>query len=332
VNILVTGGAGYIGSHICLELLSTNLNVFVIDNLSSSSIKNIENIQKITSKEINFLNLDIRDKNKLNQFFSKHKIDAVMHLAGLRSCNKSIANPEDYYDVNVLGTINLLESMKKTSCRTLIFCSSASVYGSQNIFPISETVGLLPNSPYARSNLIIEEYLKDLRHSDKTWSIGILRCFNSAGAHKSGLLGENILNTQDSLISHLSRVVLGKYSKLDIYGDNCNTYDGTPVRDYVHVVDVAKAHINSLSLLIKKQRIFIINIGCGVGYSVLEMIKNFEKITKKKIHYEFLDRRTGDVECSFADLSFTKQLINWNPKFNIDDICKDTLESQKNKF
>ncbi len=328
-KILVTGGAGYIGSHTLVELSEAGYDFVVYDNLSNSSSEALKRVEKITRKPIEFVKGDIRDKNTLENCFKQYDLYSVIHFAGLKAVGESVEKPLEYYDNNVCGTRLLLEVMKKFDCKSIVFSSSATVYGDPAITPIKEDfpTGATTN-PYGRSKYFIEEILKDLYKSDNSWNIAILRYFNPVGAHKSGLIGEDPNGLPNNLMPYISQVAVGKLEYLRVFGDDYDTIDGTGVRDYIHVVDLAKAHVKALEYLQNNRGLLITNLGTGKGYSVLEMVKAFEKASGKKVPYKIVQRRAGDIAKCYADPSFAKESLNWKAKKDINDMCKDSWNWQ----
>jgi UDP-glucose 4-epimerase len=334
MNILVTGGAGFIGSHVCVKLLELGYKIIVIDNLSNSLISTLYNISKIVNIDLNidedidayftFIKADIRDKVPLEKIFSMHQINAVIHFAGLKSVKESVENPEDYYSNNVDGSINLFNVMKRFNCKTIIFSSSATVYGDSKEIPIKESSELFPNNPYGQSKKIVEDFLKNLFILDETWRIAILRYFNPIGAHKSCLIGEIQVNVPNNLIPYIMKVASGELKILNIFGNDYDTHDGTGVRDYIHVTDLSYGHIKSLKVLMEKPQVIIVNLGTGVGYSVLDVVRTFEKVTKQKIIYKISGRRDGDVAVSYADPTLAKEILDWEATYNLEDMCHDS--------
>lgn len=340
MRVLVTGGAGYIGSHTSLELLKAGHQVIVLDNLTNSKLTNLENVSLIakikleinTLKSCNFLFLqgDICDESKLNDIFSKIKIDGVIHFAGLKAVGESVKKPIKYYKNNVSGTLTLLEIMKIFNCKNFVFSSSAAIYGEPHILPIKENFPPKPASPYAESKLMVENLLRDLFLSDQNWHIAILRYFNPIGAHESGLIGENPKGLPNNLLPNIMQVAVGKLKELSIFGDNYNTHDGTAVRDYLHVVDLAKSHVKALAAIKIQEEILTLNLGTGVGHSVFDVIKTFEKISNKKILYRVIDRRKGDIDKNFTDPTLAKEKLGWEAKHNLEKMCIDSWNFQKN--
>lgn len=327
--ILITGGAGYIGSHTAISLLNNEEDILIVDNLKNSSIKSIERIKQITGKSFKFYQGDIRDENFLLTIFQKYQIKDVIHFAGLKSVSDSNNNPIEYYDNNVIGLLSLLKIMLKFDCKNIVFSSSATVYGIPEILPIKEDSFLSAINPYGRSKLMIEKILKDLYKSDTSWNICILRYFNPVGAHESGLIGEDPNDTPTNLFPLVSRVAAGLLDYLEIYGNDYPTKDGTGIRDYIHVCDLADGHNYALKQFRSEGSIYIFNLGTGNGYSVLEIIKEFEKVSNKKINYKFVNRRSGDVASCYADPTYAKECMNWSAKFSLKRMCEDQWKWQQ---
>jgi len=331
MHILVTGGAGYIGSHTSLLLLEEGHEITVLDNLSNSSAESLHRVEKITNKKIHFIEGDMRHAKLLNKIFSSQKFDAVIHFAGLKAVGESVAKPLLYYENNVVGTLHLLEAMKEASCKTLIFSSSASVYGDPKNLPITESESLKPTNPYGQTKFMIEEILRDLYTSDPVWRIARLRYFNPAGAHASGLIGEDPRGVPNNLMPFIGKVASGNLKMLSVYGNDYSTLDGTGVRDYIHVMDLALGHMAALNYLSKtKDELLTVNLGTGQGYSVLEIIRAFEEVSQKKIPYVFVDRRPGDIASCFADPGAAKKILGWEAKFGIKEMCHDAWNWQYN--
>lgn len=328
-TILVTGGAGYIGSHVCVELISAGYKVVVADNLCNSSIEAIEKVKKITKKSLDFYKVDVNSQYKLNKIFQNHNIDAVIHLAGLKSVSESNSLSISYYQANLSGSISLCRSMKKFGCKIIVFSSSATVYAPSKKLPLNENSPLLPSSPYGRTKLAVEAFLKDLYLCGDMQSIGVLRYFNPVGAHHSGLIGEDPNGTPNNLMPYISQVAIGKLDKLFIYGSDYNTHDGTGIRDYIHVVDLALGHVSALKYFLKNEKFQILNLGTGKGCSVLEMISAFERATNQKIPYEFSKRRAGDIDAFYADIKLANQILNWSAKYDLDRMCSDSWNWQQ---
>jgi UDP-glucose 4-epimerase len=328
-KILLTGGVGYIGSHVCVELINKGYEVIIVDNLCNSSKQVLERIKKITGLMPVFYETDLRDKSTLLNIFRKNNIDSVIHFAGLKSLKESIEKPLEYFDNNLNGTINLLSVMEKVNCRTLVFSSSATVYGKKQNVPVHEDSMLEASNPYGQSKLSIEILLQDLYASDVRWNIAILRYFNPAGAHESSLIGESPNNIPNNLFPYVAMVASGKLKKLTIYGNDYETRDGTGIRDYIHVVDLAEAHIKALEAIQVESKVLIVNIGTGVGYSVLDVVKEFELASNQSILYEFSDRREGDVSECYADVSLALKILNWKAKRSLTKMCQDAWSWEK---
>lgn len=330
MNILVTGGTGYIGSHTVVELLNRGYNVIIVDNLSNSKYEVLNRINRITNKDVTFYQIDVCDKAKLVEVFNKHQIDSVIHFAGLKAVGESTQIPLKYYENNILSTLSLLEVMKEFNCKNLIFSSSATVYGFQSVMPINEDASLSATNPYGRTKLFIEYILKDLCLSDKSWNIAMLRYFNPVGAHSSGLIGEDPNGIPNNLCPYITQVAIGKLPYLKVFGDDYDTIDGTGVRDYIHVVDLAIGHVCAINKLTTNPGLVIYNLGAGKGYSVLEMIKAFENATGKKIEYKITPRRAGDIGTCYADASKAYNEMGFKTSKTIDDMAIDAWRFQKN--
>lgn len=333
MKILLPGGAGYIGSHTAVELLNAGKEIVIIDNFSNSKKEVLDKIRKITGKDFKFYEMDYLDKEKLDKVFEENEIDAVLNFAGYKAVGESIQKPIEYYKNNISGCLELLETMKKHGVKKFIFSSSATVYGDPETIPITEeckTGGT--TNPYGTSKLFIEQILKDVYKSDNTWDICILRYFNPVGAHESGLIGEEPQGIPNNLMPYVARVAAGQLKELSVYGNDYDTKDGTGVRDYIHVVDLAKGHVAALKKLDKENKgLFIYNLGTGKGYSVLDMVKGFEKATGKKVPYKIAPRRAGDIATCYADPKKAKEELGWEAKKDINDMCKDSWEYiQKN--
>jgi UDP-glucose 4-epimerase len=328
MKILVTGGAGYIGSHTCIELIKADYEVVVVDNLCNSSLESLKRVEKLTNSDIPFRKIDIRDKLALTQVFEQFSIDGVIHFAGLKSVDESLVKPIEYYDTNVGGTFILAEVMRDFGCKTFVFSSSATVYGDPNVVPIKEDFPLSVTNPYGRTKLMIEEFLQDVFCTEDSWHIAILRYFNPMGAHKSGLIGEDPNDIPNNLIPYISQVAIGKLEKLSVFGGDYDTPDGTGVRDYIHVVDLARGHVKALQALENKSQVLTVNLGTGNGYSVLDMIKAFERASGKTIPYKIVDRRPGDIANCYADPSYAAKRIDWEAECELDEMCEDTWRWQ----
>ena len=329
MKILVTGGCGYIGSHTCCELLDNNYEVVIIDNLSNSKEDVIEKIKEITNKEIKFYKGDLCDKELVDKVFEKENIDAVIHFAGLKAVGESVKKPLLYYRNNLDSTLTLLEVMGKYNCKKLVFSSSATVYGNPKTLPIKEDFPLQTTNPYGSTKLYIEGILKDLYNSDNEWSIAVLRYFNPIGAHKSYLIGENPNDIPNNLMPYIVKVATKKLEQLSIFGNDYNTVDGTGVRDYIHVVDLAIGHIKAIELINKEKGIDFYNLGTGHGYSVLEIVKTFEKVNNIKVNYKITDRRPGDIDACYADCSYALKKLNFKATKTIEEMVKDSYEYAK---
>ncbi len=326
--ILVTGGAGYIGSHTCISLIEAGFDVVVYDNFSNSSKKSLQRAESIARRNIPLVEGDIRDKEVLQTVFDKYDIDSVIHFAGLKAVGESVQKPLEYYDNNINGTIALCEVMRDNGCKKIVFSSSATVYGDPKSVPISEDFPLSATNPYGRSKLFIEEILRDIYVSDATWKIILLRYFNPVGAHKSGLIGEDPNGIPNNLMPYISQVAIGKREYLSVFGGDYATNDGTGVRDYIHVEDLADGHVKALENIDKFDGVAVINLGTGQGYSVLEVVKAFEKASGKKVPYKIVGRREGDIQTCYADPSYAKKVLGWSAKHDINDMCKDAWNWQ----
>lgn len=329
MNILVTGGTGYIGSHTCLELLHAGHQVIVVDNLSNSKETSLIRVQELTGKTLVFHQVDLLDKPALERVFAAQPIDAVIHFAGLKAVGESVEIPLSYYHNNITGTINLCEVMKNHRVKTLVFSSSATVYGDPRTVPIKEDFPLGPTNPYGRSKLMIEEILQDLYRAEQQWSIALLRYFNPVGAHESGRIGEDPNGIPNNLLPFISQVAVGKLQKLAVFGNDYPTSDGTGVRDYIHVVDLAIGHLRALEKLSAGPGILTCNLGTGQGYSVLEMIYAFEKSSGQKVPYEIVGRRAGDIATCYADPSLARNELGWTAQRGIEAMTADAWRWQE---
>jgi len=324
-NVLITGGLGFIGSHIVIKLLENNYNVFIIDNLENSNFDQINKLKKIINKKIEWFEQDLRNTQFLDNFFKKYKIDIVVHCAGLKSVEESEKKPLKYYDFNVCSTINLLSTMDKYNVRKLIFSSSACVYGIPNHTPIDEQHPTNPNNIYGKTKLINENILKNLCEKNKDWSVVCLRYFNPIGSHQSGLIGDNPLTNITNIMPVLNKVLNDKLKIFNIYGNTYKTKDGTAVRDYIHIDDLAKGHKLSVDYCLHNKGFETFNLGTGVGYSVLEILNTFQKYTNKKINYNFTKKRQGDVEISYTNTKKAKEKLKFTAKKNLNQMCKDSI-------
>lgn len=332
MRILVTGGMGYIGSHTVVELLNNGDEVIIIDNLVNSSEKVLENIRQITKKDAKFYNFDLRNKHLLQAVFSENQIDAVIHFAGFKAVGESVEKPIKYYDNNIMSTLVLCEVMSEYNVKKMVFSSSATVYGSPKSLPIKEDFELSTTNPYGSSKLMIENILTDLQKSDDEWAIVLLRYFNPVGAHASGLIGEDPKGIPNNLMPYIAKVAIGELECLNVFGDDYDTHDGTGVRDYIHVVDLALGHLKALDKIKNDSGLFIYNLGTGQGYSVLDMVKSFECVNNVKVQYKIAPRRLGDVASCYADPSKAEKELNWVARRGIDEICKDAWNFIKKSY
>lgn len=328
-TVLVTGGAGFIGSHTSVELLNAGYDIIILDNFVNSKPESLKRIKKLTGKDFKFYQADIRDEEAMTKVFAENKIDAVIHFAGLKSVPQSVKEPLNYYDNNIAGTVCLCRVMDKAGCKKLVFSSSATVYGSKNPSPLREDMptGGTTN-PYGTTKYFIEQILQDLCISDSEWGVSILRYFNPIGAHKSGRIGEDPNGIPGNLMPYITQVAIGKLECLNVCGNDYPTPDGTGVRDYIHVVDLALGHIKALDRLLKVKGCEVYNLGTGKGYSVLDVVKAFEKASGIKINYRIAPRRAGDVACCYADATKAKEVLGWQAQYDIDDMCADSWRWQ----
>lgn len=329
-KVLVTGGAGYIGSHTCVELLQAGHEVIVLDNLSNSSEEALHRVQQLTQKSLVFIQGDIRDHQVLDQIFDEYKIDAVIHFAGLKAVGESQQVPLVYFDNNIAGSIALVQAMQKAQVYRLVFSSSATVYDEANISPLKEEMPIgMPSNNYGYTKLMVEQILEKLSIADERWSIALLRYFNPVGAHQSGQIGEDPQGIPNNLMPYITQVAVGRHEKLSIYGSDYDTVDGTGIRDYIHVVDLANAHLCALNNRLNSQGCRAWNIGTGQGSSVLQIKNAFEAVNQVKIPFEFVPRRTGDVAISFADNSRAMAELGWQPRYTLEDMLKDSWKWQQ---
>ena len=326
--VLVTGGAGYIGSHTAISLIESGHEIVVYDNFSNASMESIRRVEKITGKTIPVVEGDICDEEALHQLFDTYPIDAVIHFAGLKAVGESVEQPLRYYDNNVGGTITLCRVMESHGCKSIIFSSSATVYGDPHSVPIKEDSPLSATNPYGRSKLMIEEMLQDLYISDNTWKIVLLRYFNPVGAHPSGLIGESPNDIPNNLMPYISQTAVGKRDLLQVFGGDYPTPDGTGVRDYIHVMDLAEGHLKALEHLDDFNKVMTINLGTGRGYSVLEMVKAFEQASDRKVPYKIVERRAGDIATCYADPGYAKEVLGWEASRGIEEMCQDAWRWQ----
>lgn len=331
MHILVTGGAGYIGSHTCLELLTNNYTVTVVDDLSNSSRESLRRVEVLAGKKLSFHQVNLLDKGALERVFveTKTPFDAVIHFAGKKAVGESVEQPLLYYHNNISGTLILCEVMSAFAVKNIIFSSSATVYGDPRTVPITEEFPLSCTNPYGRTKLMIEEILQDLHVADKDWNVSLLRYFNPVGAHKSGRIGEDPDGVPNNLVPYISQVAVGKLQQLQVFGNNYQTPDGTGVRDYIHVVDLAQGHVKALDRLLSSPGMAIYNLGTGKGYSVLEMVSTFAEVNNREIPYEIVDRRPGDIAACYADPTKALKELGWKAKLGLREMCEDTWRWQK---
>ena len=329
MSILVTGGAGYIGSHTCIELLNAGYDVVVLDNLYNSSEKALERVEQITGKKVTFYKADLLDKEAMNEIFDKEDIDSVIHFAGLKAVGESVAKPLEYYHNNMTGTFNLCDVMRNHGVKNIIFSSSATVYGDPAFIPITEECpkGKITN-PYGQTKGMLEQVLTDLHISDPEWKVVLLRYFNPIGAHKSGLIGEDPKGIPNNLVPYIAQVAVGKLKCLGVFGDDYDTHDGTGVRDYIHVVDLARGHVKALKKFDDEPAVSIYNLGTGNGYSVLDVLHAFEKACGKTLPYEVKERRPGDIATCYADATKAKEELGWEAEYGIEEMCEDSWRWQ----
>ena len=323
MKILVTGGTGYIGSHTCVELLNEGYEVVILDNLSNSQKIVVDKIMEITGKDVKFYQGDCCDKTLLEQVFTENEISAVIHFAGYKAVGESVSNPLKYYRNNIDSTLSLLETMNKFDVKKLVFSSSATVYGNPDKLPIKESFPLRTTNPYGSTKLMIENILRDVYQSSNDWSIAILRYFNPIGAHKSGLIGENPNDIPNNLMPYIVKVATKELSQLSVFGNDYNTHDGTGVRDYIHVVDLAKGHIKAINKVLTDRGVDAYNLGTGKGYSVLDLVNTFMKVNNVEVNYKIVERRPGDIDACYADVSYALEKLGWKAELEIEDMCKD---------
>jgi len=329
-KILVTGGAGYIGSHTCLLLLEAGFDVVVVDNLSNSSVESLKRVEQLTNQPISFYEVDLTNFDELSQVFAEHQFDSVVHFAGLKAVGESTQIPLTYYEQNVYGTINLLKAMNNNDCKRIVFSSSATVYGDPMSVPITENFPTSATNPYGRTKLFIEEIMRDQAFADNDWQIVLLRYFNPVGAHKSGQIGEDPRGIPNNLMPFISQVAVGKRDKLSIFGDDYPTPDGTGIRDYIHVVDLSDAHVKAVQKIAGFKGVTTLNLGTGKGFSVLDMVKTFEKYTDQKIAYQIVPRRDGDIAECWADPGLADEVLDWQATQGIAEMITDTWRWQRN--
>lgn len=328
MNVLVTGGAGYIGTHTSVELLNAGHNVVCVDNLVNSKKEAVNRVEKITGKKVKFYEGDIRDRKILDKILEENKIDSVINFAGLKAVGESCAKPLEYYENNIEGLLVLMFAMRDHGVKNLVFSSSATVYGKPKSVPIKEDFPLSTSNPYGSTKLFIEYMLKDVYKADPSFNIAILRYFNPVGAHESGLIGEDPKGIPNNLCPYITQVAVGKRKELGVFGNDYNTHDGTGVRDYIHVVDLAKGHVLAVNKLAENPGLIIVNLGTGHGYSVLDMVKAFEKVTGKPIPYKIMPRRPGDIDECYADPSYAEELLGFKAEKTLEDMCRDAMRWQ----
>lgn len=328
--VLVTGGTGYIGSHTVVELLDQDYSVIIVDNFSNSKPEVLNRIREITGKDFLFYKVDLVNKEALEEVFKKHHIDAVIHFAGLKAVGESVSIPIQYYYNNLTGTLNLCDLMQKYDAKRMVFSSSATVYGLNNKAPFTEDMPLSATNPYGWTKFMIEQILRDIYVADNSWSTILLRYFNPIGAHESGRIGEDPSGIPNNLMPYITQVAVGKREYLNVFGNDYDTHDGTGVRDYIHVVDLAKGHIKALEKVMTSTGVDAINLGTGVGYSVLDVVKSFEKANGVKIPYKITGRRPGDIGTCFADPSKALKVLGWKAEKSLEDMCRDAWNWQKN--
>lgn len=329
MKVLVTGGAGYIGSHTVVELLNAGCEVVVVDNLSNANEESLRRVKEITGKGLAFYPYDVRDRAKLTEVFSAHSFDWVIHFAGLKAVGESVQKPVLYYDNNLISTLVLLETMEQFGVRNLVFSSSATVYGEPERLPLDEDCRLSTTNPYGTTKLMQEQMLKDLYRADNRWNIALLRYFNPVGAHPSGRIGEDPKGIPNNLMPYVAQVASGKLQKIGVFGNDYPTPDGTGVRDYIHVVDLARGHVAAIQKL-NEPGVHIYNLGTGKGYSVLDMVHAFEKACGKKLPYEIKPRRAGDVPACYATSAKAERELGWKAQYDLEDMCRDQWNWQKN--
>lgn len=326
--ILVTGGTGYIGSHTVVELMLAGFEVLILDNLCNSKATVVDRIERIVRRRPKFIEADVRDRGALRTLFASRRFDAVVHFAGLKAVGESVTQPLRYYDNNVRGSLVLFEAMAEAGVKTLVFSSSATVYGNPHAVPIREDFPLSATNPYGRSKLTVEHVLRDIAHADTAWRIALLRYFNPVGAHESGLIGEDPNGIPNNLMPYIAKVASGALARLPVFGADYPTHDGTGVRDYIHVVDLARGHLNALMALSLSPGVLTANLGTGQGYSVLDVIRAFEAASGKKVPYQIVDRRAGDIASCYADPSLARALLGWQAQYGLNEMCRDTWRWQ----
>lgn len=330
MNVLVTGGAGYIGSHTCVELLERGYGVVVIDNLVNSSYKSLERVEQITGKKVEFYQEDVRNRAALDRILEKHDIGCAIHFAGLKAVGESVAMPLEYYDNNLFSTVTLCEAMRDHGVKDIVFSSSATVYSGDNDMPLREgsRTGMCTN-PYGWTKYMSEQIMRDMASADKEWAVVLLRYFNPIGAHPSGLIGEDPKGIPNNLMPYISQVAVGRRKELSVFGNDYDTHDGTGVRDYIHVVDLARGHVAAIEYMRKNHRgESVFNLGTGTGYSVLDMVKAFSRVTGRDIPYKIVDRRPGDLATVYSSPDKSAELLGWKAQYTLDDMCRDAWNWQ----
>jgi UDP-glucose 4-epimerase len=328
-KILVTGGTGYIGSHTVVELMMAGHDVFIVDNLSNSKASVLDRVQRITGRRPEFRQTDVRDRPALRQLFASRRFDAVVHFAGLKAVGESVSKPLEYYDNNVSGSVALFECMGETGLRTVVFSSSATVYGEPATVPIREDFPLSASNPYGRSKLMVEDILRDMVSADTSWHVALLRYFNPVGAHASGMIGEDPSGIPNNLMPYIAQVAVGRLKEQPVYGNDYPTPDGTGVRDYIHVVDLARGHLAALNALRERPGVLTVNLGTGRGYSVLELVRAFSAASGRPVPYRVVGRRPGDIAQCYADPSLAREMLGWKAELGIDDMCADAWRWQE---
>ena len=328
--ILVTGGAGYIGSHTCVELQNAGYDVVVVDNLCNSSEESLKRVEQITGKKAKFYKVDLLDEAGLTKVFEQEEITSVIHFAGLKAVGESVEKPLEYYWNNITGSLILCRVMRSFGVKNLVFSSSATVYGNPHTVPIREDFPLSVTNPYGRTKLMLEDIFRDLYVADQSWNIILLRYFNPIGAHKSGTIGEDPKGIPNNLVPYITQVAVGKRETVNVFGNDYDTPDGTGVRDYIHVVDLAKGHVKAVEKLAEKKGVLTYNLGTGIGYSVLDMVKSFSKVVGRELPYRICPRRPGDIATCYADPSLAKAELGWEAQLGLDEMCEDSWRWQKN--
>lgn len=331
MSILVTGGAGYIGSHTSIELLQAGYDIVIVDNFCNSKPESFNRIEELTGKKPKFYEVDILDRKGLNKVFDENNIEAVIHFAGLKAVGESVEKPIEYYENNISGTLVLCDVMRKHNVKKIVFSSSATVYGMNNKVPFSEDMPTASaTNPYGSTKLFIEQILSDIYVSDNEWSVALLRYFNPIGAHESGRIGEDPNGIPNNLMPYITQVAVGKRKELSVFGNDYDTHDGTGVRDYIHVVDLAKGHLKAVGKVLSSNGVEAYNLGTGIGYSVLDVVNSFEKASGQKVPYKIVERRAGDIATCYADATKALRELGWKAEKNLDDMCRDSWRWQKN--